>query len=95
MHIFDEPKIDCHAHVIDPAHFQYGKNIAYKPAGQEIGTTAQFRGVMSCYGVKHALLVSLIPDTKATIPASSMRSRKARGASRASQSSTWMPASLP
>jgi predicted TIM-barrel fold metal-dependent hydrolase len=57
MHIFDEPKIDCHAHVIDPAHFPYGKNIAYKPAGQEIGTTAQFRRVMSCYGVKHALLV--------------------------------------
>jgi predicted TIM-barrel fold metal-dependent hydrolase len=57
MYIFDEPKIDCHAHVIDPAHFPYGKNIAYKPAGQEIGTTAQFRRVMSCYGVKHALLV--------------------------------------
>jgi predicted TIM-barrel fold metal-dependent hydrolase len=57
MHIFDEPKIDCHAHVIDPAHFPYGKDIAYKPAGQEIGTTAQFRRVMSCYGVKHALLV--------------------------------------
>jgi predicted TIM-barrel fold metal-dependent hydrolase len=57
MHIFDEPKVDCHAHVIDPAHFPYGEDIAYKPAGQEIGTTAQFRRVMSCYGVKHALLV--------------------------------------
>ncbi|HET9687930.1 MAG TPA: 2-pyrone-4,6-dicarboxylate hydrolase, partial [Pseudolabrys sp.] len=40
MHIFAEPKIDCHAHVIDPAHFPYGKDIAYRPAGQEIGTTA-------------------------------------------------------
>jgi predicted TIM-barrel fold metal-dependent hydrolase len=57
MHIFDEPKIDCHAHVIDPANFPYGKDIAYKPAGQEIGTTAQFRQVMTCYGVRHALLV--------------------------------------
>ena len=57
MHIFDEPKIDCHAHVIDPAHFPYGKNIAYKTRRTEIGTTAQFRRVMSCYGVKHALLV--------------------------------------
>src|SRR5262245_47711162 len=57
MHIFDEPKIDCHAHVIDPANFPYGKDIAYEPAGQEIGTTAQFRRVMSCYGVEHALLV--------------------------------------
>jgi predicted TIM-barrel fold metal-dependent hydrolase len=57
MHIFDEPKIDCHAHVIDPANFPYGRDVAYKPAGQEIGTTAQFRQVMNCYGVKHALLV--------------------------------------
>ncbi|HKS86930.1 MAG TPA: amidohydrolase family protein [Pseudolabrys sp.] len=57
MHIFDEPKIDCHAHVIDPARFPYGKTIAYLPSGQEIGTTAQFRHVMDCYGVKHALLV--------------------------------------
>ena len=57
MHIFDEPKIDCHAHVIDPANFPYGKDVAYKPGGQEIGTTAQFREVMKCHGVKHALLV--------------------------------------
>ncbi len=57
MHIFDEPKIDCHAHVIDPANFPYGRDIAYKPAGQEIGTAAQFREVMKTYGVKHALLV--------------------------------------
>jgi len=57
MHIFDEQKIDCHAHVIDPANFPYGRNVAYKPAGQEIGTTRQFREVMQCYGVTHALLV--------------------------------------
>jgi predicted TIM-barrel fold metal-dependent hydrolase len=57
MHIFDEPKIDCHAHVIDPANFPYGKDAGYKPAGQEIGTTSQLRHVMKCYGVQHALLV--------------------------------------
>ncbi|HYC17253.1 MAG TPA: amidohydrolase family protein [Pseudolabrys sp.] len=57
MHIFDEPKIDCHAHVLDPANFPYGRDIAYKPAGQEIGTTAQLTQVMKTYGVKHALLV--------------------------------------
>lgn len=57
MHIFDEPKIDCHAHVIDPARFPYGRDIAYKPSGQEIGTAAQFRAVMQAHGVKHALLV--------------------------------------
>ncbi len=57
MNIFDEPKIDCHAHVIDPANFPYGKDIAYKPTGQEVGTTAQFAQVMECHGVRHALLV--------------------------------------
>jgi predicted TIM-barrel fold metal-dependent hydrolase len=57
MHIFDEPKIDCHAHVLDPANFPYGENIAYKPAGQEIGTAAQLHQAMIAYGVRHALLV--------------------------------------
>lgn len=37
MSIFDEPKIDCHAHVLDPVNFPYGEDIAYKPSGQEIG----------------------------------------------------------
>ena len=57
MHIFDEPKIDCHAHVIDPVNFPYGKNVVYRPSAQEIGTAAQLREVMTSYGVKHALLV--------------------------------------
>jgi predicted TIM-barrel fold metal-dependent hydrolase len=57
MHIFDEPKIDCHAHVLDPARFPYGENIAYRPSGQEIGTSGQLCQVMDAYGVRHALLV--------------------------------------
>jgi predicted TIM-barrel fold metal-dependent hydrolase len=57
MNIFDEPKIDCHAHVIDPANFPYAKDVSYKPGGQEIGTAAQFAEVMKCHGVRHALLV--------------------------------------
>jgi len=57
MHIFDEPKIDCHAHVIDPVNFPYGKNVVYRPSAQEIGTAAQLREVMTSYGVEHALLV--------------------------------------
>lgn len=57
MHIFDEPKIDCHIHVIDPTNFPYGEDVAYKPVGQEVGTTAQFIEVMKCHGVRHALLV--------------------------------------
>jgi len=57
MLIFDELKIDCHAHVIDPVNFPYGKNVVYRPSAQEVGTAAQFREVMTSYGVKHALLV--------------------------------------
>jgi len=57
LSVFEEPKIDCHAHVIDPARFPYGKDIAYKPAAQEIGTTAQYLAVLETYGVEHALLV--------------------------------------
>jgi predicted TIM-barrel fold metal-dependent hydrolase len=57
MHIFDEPKIDCHVHVIDPVNFPYGKNVIYRPSAQEIGTAAQLHEVMKSHGVKHALLV--------------------------------------
>ena len=90
-HIFDEPKIDCHAHVIDPARFPYNKNVAYKPSGQEVGTTAQFREVMKIYGVKHALLVQ--PNSGYEDDNSCMLNaiEKARGVSRASQLLTWTP----
>jgi predicted TIM-barrel fold metal-dependent hydrolase len=57
MSVFKEPKIDCHAHVFDPVAFPYGKDIAYKPSGQEIGTPAQLDAVMKTYGVSQALLV--------------------------------------
>ena len=57
MSMLNEPKIDCHTHVIDPVRFPYGKDIEYKPSGQEIGTTAQYRQVMKTYGVRHSLLV--------------------------------------
>src|SRR5690349_11011501 len=57
MHLFDEPKIDCHAHVLDPARFPYEPRASYKPAGQEIAPADQFRQVMTSCGVKHALLV--------------------------------------
>ena len=55
--IFNEPKIDCHAHVLDPVHFPYGKDISYHPSGPETGTPAQLHQVMKTYGVRHALLV--------------------------------------
>lgn len=57
MSIFDEPKIDCHCHVLDPARFPYADDVAYRPAGQEIGPLAQYREVMDAYGITRALLV--------------------------------------
>ena len=55
--IFDEPKIDTHVHVLDPARFPYGANTHYRPAGQEVGTPPQLGAVMDAYGTRHALLV--------------------------------------
>jgi predicted TIM-barrel fold metal-dependent hydrolase len=57
MSVFDEPKVDAHCHVLDPARFPYAADVAYRPAGQEIGTLVQYRSVMDAYGVRHALLV--------------------------------------
>jgi predicted TIM-barrel fold metal-dependent hydrolase len=55
--IFAEPKIDCHVHVLEPARFPYQVNTHYAPAGQELGTPAQFGQLMDAYGMRYALLV--------------------------------------
>jgi predicted TIM-barrel fold metal-dependent hydrolase len=57
LRIFDEPKIDCHVHVLDPARFPYRADTHYAPMGQELGTPAQLARVMETYGTRHALLV--------------------------------------
>ena len=57
MSVFDEPKIDCHCHVLDPARFPYAPDVAYRPTGQEIGPFDQYQQVMTAYGIRHALLV--------------------------------------
>jgi predicted TIM-barrel fold metal-dependent hydrolase len=57
MTIFDEPKIDCHVHVLDPAQFPYAADTHYRPAGQETGTAAQLLQVMDAYGTHYALVV--------------------------------------
>lgn len=57
MSIFEEPKIDCHVHVLDPARFPYHPGVAYRPSGQEIAPLEQLLPVMEAYGVTHALLV--------------------------------------
>lgn len=55
--IFDEPKIDCHAHVLDPERFPYGADTHYRPSGQEIGAADQYLQVMDAYGIRHSLIV--------------------------------------
>ena len=61
MTVFDEPKVDSHCHVLDPARFPYSSDVSsgvtYRPAGQEIGTLDQYLQVMQAYGIRHALLV--------------------------------------
>ncbi|MGA8786230.1 MAG: amidohydrolase family protein [Polaromonas sp.] len=57
MNIYDEPKIDCHNHVLDPARFPYAEGTTYRPAGQEVSPAAQLHNVMDAYGVRHSLVV--------------------------------------
>jgi predicted TIM-barrel fold metal-dependent hydrolase len=57
MSIYDEPKVDCHNHVFDPARFAYEADAIYRPAGAEIGTPAQMINVFHAYGVRNALIV--------------------------------------
>jgi predicted TIM-barrel fold metal-dependent hydrolase len=57
MSVFDEPKIDTHCHILDPERHPYADHVAYRPAGQEIGTLDQYLRVMDAYGIRQALLV--------------------------------------
>jgi predicted TIM-barrel fold metal-dependent hydrolase len=57
MNIYDEPKIDCHNHVLDPLRFPYVADTTYRPSGQELGSAAQLTEVLNAYGVRYALVV--------------------------------------
>jgi predicted TIM-barrel fold metal-dependent hydrolase len=57
VNIYDEPKIDCHCHVLDPMRFPYGADTLYRPSGQEIGTALQLAQMHDAYGVRHGLIV--------------------------------------
>ena len=87
MSIFDEPKIDCHLHVLDPVRFPYGADTHYRPAGQETGTYEQLIPVLDAYGMRHALVVGPNSGYDLDNAACSTRSRAAQAASRASRSS--------
>lgn len=57
MNIFDEPKIDCHNHILDPKRFPYASETHYRPSGQESGSADLFLTVMDAHGVQRALVV--------------------------------------
>jgi len=80
MNVFDAPKIDCHCHVLDPARFPYAPDVAYRPAGQEIGPVEQYLQVMDAYGIRHALLVA--PNSGYNLDNRCLLDAIARGAGR-------------
>jgi predicted TIM-barrel fold metal-dependent hydrolase len=80
LRIYEEPKIDCHVHVLDPARFPYGANTHYAPTAQEIGTPAQLAQVMDAYGTRYALLVG--PNSGYGLDNSCMLDTIARGPGR-------------
>ena len=80
LRIYEEPKIDCHVHVLDPARFPYRADTHYAPMGQELGTPAQFAEVMDAYGTRHALLVG--PNSGYGLDNACMLDTIARGAGR-------------
>ena len=57
MSIFDEPKIDCHNHVFDPARFEFSPEAYYFPVGAELGTRSQLTALFEAYGVQRALVI--------------------------------------
>lgn len=57
MTIWDERKIDCHHHVIDPARFPYREDTTYRPEGQEVAPVELLMGVFDTFNVRYGLLV--------------------------------------
>jgi predicted TIM-barrel fold metal-dependent hydrolase len=55
--IYDEPKIDCHNHLLDPDHFGYAPDAWYHPVPNERGTARQLTDLFDAYGCSHALIV--------------------------------------
>lgn len=56
MATWDERKIDCHNHILDPARYPYLADVKYRPCAQEIGSEAQLAAVCEAYNVTHCLV---------------------------------------
>lgn len=57
MSLFDEAKIDCHNHLLDPAHFPYHPDAWYHPVETEQGTAEQLSALFDAYGTRFATIV--------------------------------------
>jgi predicted TIM-barrel fold metal-dependent hydrolase len=55
--IYGEPKVDCHNHLLDPAHFAFASDAWYHPVSNEQGTAHQLTDLFDAYGARHALVV--------------------------------------
>jgi predicted TIM-barrel fold metal-dependent hydrolase len=55
--ILDEPKIDCHNHLLDPANFPYHPQAWYHPVENEQGTAEQLISLFDAHGATNALIV--------------------------------------
>ncbi len=80
MSLFEEPKVDAHCHVLDPARFPYASDVSYRPAGQEIAPLDQYLQVMDAYGIRHALFVG--PNSGYNLDNRCLLDALARGAGR-------------
>ena len=57
MSIFNEPKIDCHNHLLDPANFPYNPAAWYHPVENEQGSAEQLIDLFDAFAVRHAVVV--------------------------------------
>lgn len=57
MHIFDEPKVDCHNHIFDPKNFPYAGDVLYRPSGAELNSASLLTQLCEAYGMAYALIV--------------------------------------
>jgi predicted TIM-barrel fold metal-dependent hydrolase len=57
MPIWDERKIDCHHHVIDPVRFPYAPDTVYRPQGQEVAPVEVLLQLFDIFAVRHGVVV--------------------------------------
>jgi predicted TIM-barrel fold metal-dependent hydrolase len=57
LDIYEEPKVDCHNHVFDPARFPYAPDAHYLPSGPETGTSNELLAVFEAFNIRHGLVV--------------------------------------